>query len=545
MKKEMFARLLSFNILTHELYGRTNYRLYGNQTADDYSFSARLPRMIALFEHTRPHVVMLQELSGPKYWGTVLDLEPIDDSKGIYVSPHFKNYAWVNYGNRYGIPYADNQTKRNPFDAHNMIMYDVEKFELLASGTFFLTEDGTRESCWRDQSGPYCSIFADIGDCTWIVLRDRETGIRALYATTHSYLGSIQRTAYHVENLQRMTDRLCRLAEEHGEGGRALPVVVAGDFNVSPRRRNNEHSYEHMVRFAGFADAKEVSPISDESGTARVYGNDMGGRDGTSGNGERIDFFFLQGMDVHRYSVLSGMFRDLGNGASEYVHENPAFDGSMYDFSDHQPIFCEVSIGEGEAYASHRADPKDFYRNPETEGDILVVANEEKPPITACLNFQRQRFWDFVGGDEGGLISAAAVRDGEKGIVLRFHADGNTGSVRGLIRADGLFGRFADEMEPGEWDKVCNAKELRVTFKTQLSIAGVDLRFFVVTEEEDGGGQYRLAKLPTDQNGEWRTLAVDLSGLSGRIAKMGVYGGYKATGLLRGDAIYIESIEFV
>ena len=545
MEMKMTARLLSFNILTHELYGRENYRLYGNQTAEDYSFAARLPRMLALFRYTKPHVVMLQELSGPKYWGTVLDLTPVDDSKGIYVSPHFKNYAWVNYGNRYGVPYADNQTKRNPFDAHNMIMYDTEKFELLASGTFFLTEDGTRESCWRDQSGAYCSIFADIGDCTWILLRDRESGVKAIYATTHSYLGSIQRVAYHVENLQILTDRLCALAEEYGEGGRALPVVVAGDFNVSPRRRNTEHSYEHMVRYAGFDDAKEVAPISDESGTARVYGNDMGGRDGTSANGERIDFFFLQGMDVHRYSVLSGMFREDGKDLCEYEHENPAFDGTMYDFSDHQPIYCEVSIGEGETYASHRVDPKDFYRNPETEGDVLVTANEEKPPITARLNFQRQRFWDFVGGDEGGRISAAAVRDGEKGIVLRFHADGNTGSVRGLIRADGLFGRFADEMEPGEWDKVCNAKELRVTFKTQLSIAGVDLRFFVVTEGAEGEGQYRLAKLPTDRNGEWRTLTVDLSGLSGRIAKMGVYGGYKATGLLRGDAIYIESIEFV
>ena len=33
MEKKMNARLVSLNILTHELYGR-NYRLFGEQTAD-------------------------------------------------------------------------------------------------------------------------------------------------------------------------------------------------------------------------------------------------------------------------------------------------------------------------------------------------------------------------------------------------------------------------------------------------------------------------------------------------------------------------------
>ena len=544
MEKKMHARLLSFNILTHELYGRTNYRLYGEQTADDYSFGARLPRMKALFAYAKPHVVMLQELSGPKYWGTVLDLEPIDDSTGVYVSPHFKNYAWVNYANRYGVPYADNQTKRNPFDAHNMIMYDTEKFELLASETFWLTEDGTRETCWQDNGSARMAIFDDIGDCTWILLRDRETGIKGIYATTHSYLGSPQRIAYHVENLQRLTDRLCRVAAAYGDGGRALPVVVAGDFNVSPKRRNVGHSYEHMVHFAHFTDAKEAAPVSDESGTARVYGNDMGGRDGTSKNGERIDFFFLQGMDVHRYSVLSGMFREEG-GVCEYVHEDPAFDGSMFDFSDHQPIYCEISVGEGEPYASHRVDPVHFYRNPRTAADAVMEDCEDRPPITAKLTFVRKRFCEYAGGEYGGAMSAAQVLDPEKGAVLRFMAERNTGVCKGLISVGGLFDRYASEMEPCEWEKVKAARAIKVTYKTEMSIEGVDLSFFVVTAKDAGLGEYRLTKLPTDQNGVWRTLALDLSDLSGGITRMGIYGGSSATGLLRGDAVYIESIEFI
>ena len=270
----------------------------------------------------------------------------------------------------------------------------------------------------------------------------------------------------------------------------------------------------------------------------------MGGRDGTSKNGERIDFFFLQGMDVHRYSVLSGMFREA-DGVCEYVHEDPAFDGTMYDFSDHQPIYCEVSVGKGEAYASHRVDSEDFYRNPRTATDLVVKNSEERPPITAKLTFARKRFWEFTGGEYGGAVSSAQVQDSEKGTVLRFMAERNTGRFQGLISVGGLFERYASEMEPHEWDKVKAAKRLRVTFKTEMSLEGVDLSFFAVTAKDGSEGQYRLVKLPTDQNGVWRVLEMDLSDLSGSLVKLGVYGASRATGLLRGDAVYIDSIEFI
>ena len=544
MEKKMNARLVSLNILTHELYGR-NYRLFGEQTADDYTFEKRMHRFSALIDYSKPDVIMLQELSGPKYWGTVLDLEPTDDTKAVYSSKHFPKYAWVNKSNRYGIPYADNQTKRNPFDAHNMIMYNTEKFDLIAYDTFFLTEDGTREKSWFDNSPPRIQIYDDIGDCTWIALADKETGIKAIYATTHSYVGSIQRNAYHVEQLQIMTDTLCRAAERLGEEGKPLPIVVAGDFNVSPRRRNVGHSYEHMVKFAEFDDAKEVAEKSDESGTARVYGNDMQGHDGTTGHGERIDFFFSQGMDVNEYTVLNGMFKPAGENKYEYVHEDAKFDGSMYDLSDHQPIFSDVTIGTGNKYVSHRVDPKSFYVNPVTVNDeVINVGYDETPELKARLKFETRRLVPFTGGGYNNPTFPELVNDNEKGFVLRFISQKNASTFKGIIEYAGIFNRYSPDMPESERDQIKNAKKLTVTFKTELSLERVDLKFFIVTGDPNGEGKYKMIPLPTDKNGEWRTLEIDISDVSGIITKMGIYGGSQSTGLLKGDAVYIESIDF-
>ncbi len=545
MEKSMNARLLSLNILTHELYGR-NYRLYGDQTADDYTFEKRMHRFIALLEYAKPDVVMLQELSGPKYWGTVLDLEAIDETKALYASKHFPGYVWVNKGNRYGIAYADNQTKLNPFDAHNMTMYNTEKFDLIAYDTFFFTEDGTRETSWYDNEGPRINIFTDIGDCTWMVLADRETGIKAIYATTHSYVGSLQRNAYHVEQLQIMTDTLGRAAEKYGEDGKPLPIIVAGDFNISPFRSNVSHSYEHMVKYAKYDDAKIVAPISDESGTARVYGNDMEGHDGTSGHGERIDFFFSQGMDINKYTVLNGMFKPKDEVKYEYVHENALFDGSMYDLSDHQPIYSEITIGTGEKYVSHREDPATFYANPNTVNDDVITSGyDDCPVITSRLEFKLRRIAAFTGGGHHNPTASILVKDKEKGIVLRFMSEKNANLFKGIIEYAGIYNRYSADMNDEDKARVENAKKLVVTFKTELSIDGVDLKFFVLAGDPNKDGQYKLTPLPVDKNGEWRSLEIDISDLKGRILKMGIYGSSKSTGLLKGDAVYIESIDFI
>ena len=544
MEKKMNARLVSLNILTHELFGR-NYPLFGDQTPEDYTFEKRMHRFISLIDYAKPDVIMLQELSGPKYWGTALELEAMDSSKALYTSKHFPNYVWVNEGNRYGVPYADNQTKRNAFDAHNMTMYNTEKFDLVAYGTFFLTDDGTRETSWYEMGSARIQIFDDIGDCTWMVLADKETGIKAVYATTHSYVGSLQRNAYHVEQLGIMTDTLGKIAEKYGCADKALPIIVAGDFNISPKRRNVGHSYEHMVKYAKYDDAKVVAPISDESGTARVYGCDMGGHDGTTKDGERIDFFFSQGMDINKYTVLGGLFKPVDEKNYEYIHE-PVFDGSMYDLSDHQPIYCEITVGEGEKYASHHVSPSEFYSNPNTStDDVITEGYDESPVVNLTLKFEQRRILAFTGGGHNIPTESALVNDKEKGTVLRFAAKKAANLFKGVIAAAGIFDRYGAEMSEEEKTKLANAKKLVLTYKTELSIEGIDLNFFVLSEDAKGEGQYKLTRLPVDKNGEWRTLEIDISNITGRITRLGIFGNSNATGLLRGDAVYIESIDFV
>ncbi|MBQ8387735.1 MAG: endonuclease/exonuclease/phosphatase family protein [Clostridia bacterium] len=534
--KEMKARLVSLNILTHELFGR-NYRLYGDQTPDDYTFEKRMWRFISLLEYTKADVVMLQELSGPKYWGTALELEAADETKSVYTSKHFPGYAWVNSGNRYGVPYADNQTKRNPFDAHNMTMYRTDKYDMLANGTFWLTEDGTRETSWYENGSARIHIYDDIGDCTWMVLADKETGIKAIYATTHSYVGSLQRNAYHVENLQIMTTNLGKLAEQYGDNGKALPIIVAGDFNISPHRRNVGHSYEHMVKYAKYDDAKMVAPITDGTGTARVYGGDMAGHDGTTWNGERIDFFFSQGMDIDKYSVLSGMFKPVDEVRYEYVHEGEGlFDGSMYDLSDHQPIYCEITVGEGDKYTSHRET--EFYRNPNTAKDTVLT---DEPEITwddRCITIQSRRQLPFIGGYYS-KMKDELVGDSEKGRVLRIMANKATNIVDEHIRLSGLRGRYAPEGLENPFSE--GASKVKITYKTQYSVDGAQLWFRVICGDMNSSAAVRSALIPAT-NGEWSTVEIDVSG-AGAISELVLFGDSHNTGLMVGDAVYVASIE--
>ena len=65
---------------------------------------------------------------------------------------------------------------------------------------------------------------------------------------------------------------------------------------------------------------------------------------------------------------------------------------------------------------------------------------------------------------------------------------------------------------------------------------GPDLRFKIGSTE---------VFLDTATNSEWKTIEIDVSSLSSTISGIQLYGRYHATGLYQGDAVYIQSIEFL
>ena len=95
------------------------------------------------------------------------------------------------------------------------IYYDLERFQELASGTFWLEPPGDRP--------PGDRMFRHKRVCTWARLRDRTNGRTLRVYNTHQYLTETSRLA---------AARVVRDAIARGEPGDG--VVLAGDFNAAP-----------------------------------------------------------------------------------------------------------------------------------------------------------------------------------------------------------------------------------------------------------------------------------------------------------------------
>jgi endonuclease/exonuclease/phosphatase family metal-dependent hydrolase len=118
---------------------------------------------------------------------------------------------------------------------HCAILYDRDRFEALADGTFWL-EDPVREPGFGPGwiSGPRI--------CTWVRLRDRPTGRTFRVYNIHSYL---------TEEFQL---RAAALTVAHvASGDPADRVILAGDFNARP-----ETSSLRAFAEAGLADSADL-----------------------------------------------------------------------------------------------------------------------------------------------------------------------------------------------------------------------------------------------------------------------------------------------
>ena len=169
MKKNFTAKVVTMNILVHEAdYHNCKYPFYGvgKQSAADYTFGRRIEYIKAMFRYAHPDVVLMQEVSGPNFWGTELKLQTTECS-GMYHSEVFPDFAFVNHGDRRSVLYENNLTTTDAFAAHNFVMFDTRKYRYISSGTRFVSEDGTRESSWNENGKN--RLFHDLGDYTWVV----------------------------------------------------------------------------------------------------------------------------------------------------------------------------------------------------------------------------------------------------------------------------------------------------------------------------------------------------------------------------------------
>lgn len=180
------------------------------------------------------------------------------------------------------------------------IFYRRDRFQILAHDTFWLSET-PRNPGSRGWDASYPRI------ATWVLVRDRATGVRFHHVNTHlDNAGVIARR----EGMRLLLESLRSIAPRG-------PVILTGDFNATP-----EAEPHVLVRDAGFHDAADstqcsrTGPDSTWNGFKEIE------------PGRRIDFVYV---------------RDAGTVLDHAIlDERP--DGRFP--SDHLPVLATIAPGK-------------------------------------------------------------------------------------------------------------------------------------------------------------------------------------------------------
>lgn len=180
------------------------------------------------------------------------------------------------------------------------IYYRRDRFDLLAHGTFWLSE--TPEVAG---SKGWDAAFERI--VTWGKLRDRQSNATFFYFNTHfDHVGKTARR----ESARLLMSRIEQIAGP-------APVIVTGDFNDLPQ----SEAYA-IITAGGLGDAmlSTRSPHQGPSSTWNAFKAIEPGR--------RIDFIFTRGFSVLSHAIVPDRI-----------------DGERFP-SDHLPVIAEVRVGD-------------------------------------------------------------------------------------------------------------------------------------------------------------------------------------------------------
>lgn len=536
-EKEVFAsaRVMSINIAGQDMTHADNINTvkYPGQTGMDYTYEKRRARLDALIGDYTPDVLFLQEVNGNDWWWPYLV-----SNEDSFLNT-FTDYALVGRTNRVGQSEGGGNYW---YDLYNQLYYDTTKYESVATGMFYLNEKRTEPFTkdWHESAG-YDSD--DNNTCVWAVLKDKKTGVSAVYASTHlkptgGYLG---RALTNYRQSIHLADGLYEISETYADEGGVLPIVVGGDFNLLTSHEYN-YAYPHMTERAHYSDAQQVADKSDTSGTARVWGKSKTGTgsDGTTSDGSRIDIFFTQGMHVNRYQCLNGVFLEDASGA--YYTSERIFDGSAYDLSDHLPIMIDVKIPakEREVLA-----PGAAYENTVSANDTTAAAGTSAISQSKMVFTAEDILPYFVNGQ---YMDAEVVADATYEGVLRLKASVSCPNVYTYFDYDGLMA--AKGLTPAQIDHYTKVK---ITYKTNLTVSGSEMVVSVLNEGTDKVAYGQNTTKLTNSNGYTTQTFTIMKGKNASgaitdmlIGTMAYTSDFSGTcGMFAGDCLYIYSIEFI
>ena len=192
-------------------------------------------------------------------------------------------YDIVGVGRLAGLKYIGEATA---------IMYRKDKYNLIDSGTFWLSETPDKVSIGWDAKHHRT--------CTWVILENKDSGERYVHINTHlDHMGELART----NGLALVLEK----AESFD-----LPVVVTGDFNFE----KSDPLYTQLIS-GNLKDTQDMAEITMSGKTYHAYN---GGEEG-----EPIDFICVNEKitAVKEYRIVRDMYGDT------YL-------------SDHYPIFADI-----------------------------------------------------------------------------------------------------------------------------------------------------------------------------------------------------------
>ncbi len=193
---------------------------------------------------------------------------------------------------KYGIVGVGRLTGIKCIGEATAIMYRKDKYDLVDSGTFWLSETPEKVSIGWDAKHHRT--------CTWVTLRNKQTGEQYVHINTHlDHMGE-----------QARTNGLALILEKAESFD--LPVVVTGDFNFE----KTDPLYTQLIS-GNLTDTQDVAEKTMYGKTYHAYN---GGEDG-----EPIDFICINEKitSVKEYRIVRDIYGDT------YI-------------SDHYPIFADI-----------------------------------------------------------------------------------------------------------------------------------------------------------------------------------------------------------
>ena len=225
--------------------------------------------------------------------------------------------------------YAGVGEGRTPGGEASSIYYRKDKFDLVNSGTFWLSET-------PDVAGSYleASLYPRI--CTWAHLRDKVTGYEYIHINTHlDHLGNSK-------GGKELRTAQIRVILEYIQSFPNVPMVMTGDFNHA-KTTSAENIYAMFKNILGISEftASTGESITGNFSDARTEAEDTVSPDAWAS----MTAYWQEGTDSYNPAKkpIDYIFYTTGDFTAN-VYRNIHYHRDGIYLSDHLPQYCELTV---------------------------------------------------------------------------------------------------------------------------------------------------------------------------------------------------------